>query len=123
MYQEETNELTLSNPTEEELLDVNPMLFARALLRNSTVRFAANAKNNTPNGELSLDFLPTNKDAGIQRFVLKLRKADLAPLEIQIREQQQQTIIRFSHASFSPKASSSALFQLVYPSAWLNDLR
>ena len=123
MYQEETNELTLSNPTEEELLDVNPMLFARALLRNSTVRFAANAKNNTPNGELSLDFLPTNKDAGIQRFVLKLRKADLAPLEIQIREQQQQTIIRFSHASFSPKVSSSALFQLVYPSAWLNDLR
>ena len=143
MYQEETNELTLSNPTDEELLDVNPMLFARALLRTSTVRFAANASkaaNGTAaNGKaksnpilaavaaaevVTLDFIPINKAAGIQRFVIKLRKADLAPIEIQIREQQQQTIIHFSRQSFAPSSQpSSSLFQLEYPSAWLNDLR
>lgn len=140
MYQEETNELTLSNPTDEELLDVNPMLFARALLRTSTVRFAANASK-AANGKaanekaksnpilaaaevVTLDFIPINKAAGIQRFVIKLRKADLAPIEIQIREQQQQTIIHFSRQSFAPSSQpSSSLFQLEYPSAWLNDLR
>lgn len=148
MYQESTNELTLSIPTEEELLDINPLIFARALLRASTVRFAANAKvataanaktaktatNATAKSNpttaamssdvLTLDVLPANKSAGIQRIVIKLRKADLAPLEIQIREQQEQTIIRFSHPSFaSPTPSTSSLFQLAYPSAWLNDLR
>ena len=143
MYQEEANELTLSIPTEEELLDVNPLIFARALLRASTVRFAANAKVATATNTkasasaksnpttaamssdvLTLDVLPANKSAGIQRIVIKLRKADLAPVEIQIREQQEQTIIRFSHPSFAtPAPSTASLFQLSYPSAWLNDLR
>ena len=135
MYQKETNELTLSIPTEEELLDVNPLIFARALLRASTIRFAANAKatatnvktksNPTASAEVvTLDVLPVNKSAGIQRIVIKLRKTDLAPLEIQIREQQEQTIIRFSQPSFShTNPSTSSLFQLDYPSAWLNDLR
>ena len=133
MYQEEANELTLSIPTEEELLDVNPLIFARALLRASTVRFAANTKANAKVASnakamssevLTLDVLPVNKSAGIQRIVIKLRKADLAPLEIQIREQQEQTIIRFSHPSFAtPAPSTASLFQLSYPSAWLNDLR
>ena len=141
MYQEEANELTLSIPTDEELLDVNPLIFARALLRASTVRFAANAKVATATNTkasaksnptiaamssdvLTLDVLPANKSAGIQRIVIKLRKADLAPLEIQIREQQEQTIIRFSHPSFAtPAPSTASLFQLSYPSAWLNDLR
>ncbi|MCI7556495.1 MAG: outer membrane lipoprotein carrier protein LolA [Bacteroidales bacterium] len=135
MYQKETNELTLSIPTEEELLDVNPLIFARALLRASTIRFAANAKatatnvktksNPTASAEVvTLDVLPVNKSAGIQRIVIKMRKTDLAPLEIQIREQQEQTIIRFSQPSFShTNPSTSSLFQLDYPSAWLNDLR
>ena len=135
MYQKETNELTLSIPTEEELLDVNPLIFARALLRASTIRFAANAKatatnvktksNPTASAEVvTLDVLPVNKGAGIQRIVIKMRKTDLAPLEIQIREQQEQTIIRFSQPSFShTNPSTSSLFQLDYPSAWLNDLR
>lgn len=134
MYQKETNELTLSIPTEEELLDVNPLIFARALLRASTIRFAANAKatatnvktksNPTAAEVVTLDVLPVNKGAGIQRIVIKMRKSDLAPLEIQIREQQEQTIIRFSQPSFSyTNPSTSSLFQLDYPSAWLNDLR
>ena len=137
MYQKETNELTLSIPTEEELLDVNPLIFARALLRASTIRFAANAKATATNVKtksnptasaaaevVTLDVLPVNKGAGIQRIVIKMRKTDLAPLEIQIREQQEQTIIRFSQPSFShTNPSTSSLFQLDYPSAWLNDLR
>lgn len=135
MYQKETNELTLSIPTEEELLDVNPLIFARALLSASTIRFAANAKTTSTNVKtksnptasaevVTLDVLPVNKSAGIQRIVIKMRKTDLAPLEIQIREQQEQTIIRFSQPSFShTNPSTSSLFQLDYPSAWLNDLR
>lgn len=117
IYQEDLNELTLSEPSQEELLEANPMLFAKALLKTSALRFSAGTADEK---SWSIDFVPASKDAGIQRFVLKLRKSDLLPQEIQIREGKQTTRIRFKNAAFSTEQPA---FKLDKKGAFVNDMR
>lgn len=117
VYQEDINELTLSAPEQQELLEVNPVLFAKALLSQATVRFSASQKDDK---HWIIDFVPNNKDAGIQRFVLKLRKSDLAPVEVLVREGKQTTKLSFRSAAF---ADSLPSFKIQKQGAYINDLR
>jgi len=117
VYQEDINELTLSTPAEQELLEVNPVLFAKALLKVSAVRFSASQKDDKA---YVIDFVPNDQSVGIQRFVLKLRKKDLAPLEVVVREGKQQTRVRFTNAAFS---SETPVFKLQKKDAFVNDMR
>lgn len=116
LYSEDSNELTLSTPTQEELLDVNPVLFAQALKLRSSLRFSANA----PEGMYSIDFIPNYQDAGIRKFVLRLNKNTLLPAEIQVRESRQTTILRFKNAKYEAGVPS---FVMSKPDAFLNDMR
>ena len=117
VYQEDLEELTLSTPEEQELLEVNPVLFAKALLSQATVRFSATQKDDKC---WIVDFMPDNKDAGIQRFVLKLRKSDLVPMEIQVREGKQITRLVFKGAAFTAEQPA---FKLEKKGAFINDMR
>lgn len=117
VYQEDLDELTLSTPEAEELLDVNPVLFAKALMKAATIRFSAAQKDDK---HYYIDFVPTQKDAGIQRFVLKLRKKDLAPVEVQVKEGKQTTRVRFTDAAFG---SDQPSFRLQKKGAYVNDMR
>lgn len=117
IYQDDIQELTLQTPTAEDLVSANPVLFAEALVDASQLKFSTTQRNEQ---YYVVDFIPTNADAGIQRFVLKLQKKDLIPVEIQVREGRQQTIIRFSNASFT---TSLPHFTIDKPDAWVNDLR
>lgn len=117
VYQEDIEELTLSSPEEEELLSVNPVLFAKALLKQATVRFSASQKDEK---YWIIDFVPTNQSAGIQRFVMKLRKSDLAPVEILVREGKQTTKLSFRTSHYDDVVPS---FKLQKDGAYLNDMR
>lgn len=115
LYTEDINELTLSTPGPEELLEANPLLFAKALLLTSTLRLSANQ----PKQGYSIDFIPNNQAAGIQKFVLRL-SADLLPQEITINEGKKRTTIRFTQPRYERPTGN---FVIKQPKAFLNDLR
>lgn len=114
-YSEGTDELTLTNPTPEELIDANPLLFAESLLSQSRVRFATTS----PDGVYTIEFLPTD-NSSVQKFVLKLKKSNLIPLEIQLREQTATSILKFRSAKYEATLPS---FSISKPNAYINDLR
>ena len=117
LFSEETNELTLSTPTHAELLEINPVLFARQLQRLSTVRFNVANKDNK---RYVIDLVPNNREAGISKFTIKLRKGSLIPEEITVNESGTTTVIRFSEATYDSFMPS---FVLTKPGAFVNDLR
>ena len=117
LFSEETNELTLSTPTHAELLEINPVLFARQLQRLSTVRFNAANKDNK---RYLIDLVPNNQDAGIKKFSIKLRKGSLIPEEITVNEAGTLTVIRFTEATYDAFVPS---FVISKPGAFVNDLR
>lgn len=116
LYQEDINELTLSTPTQEELLQANPVLFAKALMLQATLRFAPAQKEDV----YVVEFIPNFQDAGVKKFVLRLRKSDLLPLEIQMKEAKQTTVLRFQEAKYE---STYPSFILQKSGAYLNDMR
>jgi len=70
IYDESTDELTLSYPTEEELLEANPFLFAQALVKVCSV-----SERPGKNGEqVVVTLTPTDQTIGIRRFTLCLKK-------------------------------------------------
>lgn len=116
LYSTDLNELTLTSPTPEELLEANPLLFAKALMLRASLRFAAAQRE----GEYWVEFVPTYQDGDIKKFVFKIRKSDLLPLEIQMKETGKTTILRFKNASFE---KSVPLFVVEKKDAFLNDMR
>ena len=82
MYSGETDELTLTNPTEQELLEANPFLYANALVGVCNV-----TERNTSDGlQTIVTLTPKDQSIGINRFVLRVRNNDLIPLQVEIKE-------------------------------------
>ena len=94
MYSGETDELTLSNPTEQELTEANPFLFAQALVN------ACNVVEKTSGENTIVKLTPKDKSAGIDRFVLKLRNADLLPLSVELKEGKKMTTLKLTNPRF-----------------------
>lgn len=117
MYAEDANELTLTNPTKDELLTSNPILYAKALMPLCTLRFSPKANQKQA---YVIDFIPKNQSAGIQSFTIRLARTTLLPEQITIHEGKQTTTLRLTTATFSQKKVG---FTLSKPSAFLNDLR
>jgi outer membrane lipoprotein-sorting protein len=110
MYSPETDELTLTNPTEEELLETNPFLYARALVDVCNVTERTVTGNPSPVTLITL----TPKDGassrqtggaasaekGITKFVLKLRIDDLMPLSVELKEGKKLTTLTLKDPRF-----------------------
>ena len=119
LYSEENNELTLSIPTRAELLEVNPVLFARELQRGSTVRFS---QTNKDSKRYVIELVPNNRDTEIRKFVIKLKKVTLTPEEITVNEVAgPTTIVRFSNTQYSGRVPSFAITP--QPGTFINDMR
>ena len=91
MYSGETDELTLTNPTQQELTEANPFLFAKALVD------ACNIVEKTSGENTIVTLTPKDKSAGIDRFVLKLRTADLLPLSVELKEGKKMTTLKLTN--------------------------
>ncbi len=114
-YSESIEELTLSTPTSDELQQANPLLFARALAKNCEIR----QQDGKDNYEFTL--LPYNTGAGVQQFTLKVRKSDLLPLLVTIKETiQNTTTLQLLNATYTIEMPS---FVLEKEGAYVNDLR
>ena len=98
MYSPETDELTLSNPTEEELLESNPLLYAKALVPVCNITERTITGNPSPLTLITLT--PKDQSIGINRFVLKIRTADLMPLSVELKEGKKSTVLKFKEPKF-----------------------
>lgn len=123
LYNSSTDELTLSTPSEQELLEANPFLYAKALKEACCITERA---SKDPSQHIIV-LTPKASSAGIQRFVLRLKhiegsgeEAVYLPISIEIKEGQQVTTLTLQQAKYT---QSTCSFRLDYPDAYLNDLR
>ena len=118
MYSGETDELTISNPTQEELLEANPFLYAKTLVGvcNTTERASSDNK------ETIITLTPKDQSIGINRFTLRVRNADLIPLQVDIKEGRKNTTLKMTNPAFVNKKPA---YTITPPDAdtYINDLR
>ena len=96
MYSGDTDELTLSNPTEQELVETNPFLYAKAL-----VGVCHTTERTTSDGKQTIVTLtPKDQKIGINRFVLRVRNSDLMPLSVEIKEGKKTSTLKMKEPKF-----------------------
>ena len=98
MYAPDTDELTLTNPTDQELLEANPFLYAKALVPVCNVVERPVTGNPSPVTLITLT--PKDQSIGINRFVLKVRNADLMPLSLEIKEGKKTSTLKLKEPKF-----------------------
>ena len=115
IYSDDTEELTLSTPTEEELTQTNPFLYAQTLL--PVCQYAEKAVGD----KTQITLTPHDRSAGIQKFVLRIVTATLLPAAIEIHEDDGKlTTLRLDNARYTDEAPS---FAIEKEDAFVNDLR
>ena len=115
MYSEDTEELTLSTPSEEELVQTNPFLYAQALL--PVCQYTEKAIGD----KTQITLTPNDPSSGITKFVLRLTTATLLPTSVEIHEDGgQTTTLRFNNARYTDDTPS---FVIEKEGAYINDLR
>lgn len=117
-YSEETEELTLTNPTEEELAESNPLLFAKAVADVCTVT----EKANKDGSQTIITLVPEDAEqVGVDRFVLKVRNSDLMLLQLEVKEGKKVTTLKLNN----PKWVSEKPTFTIEPdeTTFVNDLR
>ena len=115
MYNEDAEELTLSTPTQEELIQTNPFLYAQALL--PLCEYAEKAMGD----KTQITLTPRDQSLGINKFVLRLVTTTLLPLSAEIHESDGKvTTLRLNHPEYKNECPS---FTIEKPEAFINDLR
>ena len=115
MYSEDTEDLTLSTPTEEELIQTNPFLYARALL--PLCEYAEKAVGD----KTQITLTPRDQSLGINKFVLRLITTTLLPVSAEIHESDGKvTTLRLNNPEYKNECPK---FSIEKPEAFINDLR
>lgn len=117
MYAGDTDELTLSYPTEQELVETNPFLYAKALVNvcNITERSVSDGT------QTLITLTPKDQSIGINRFTLRVRNADLMPLQAEIKEGKKISTLKLK----DPKFITSKQVYEIKPDkdTYVNDMR
>lgn len=119
IYSSDTDELTLSHPTEQELLETNPFLYAQALSKVCNIAERQTSNDQRPTTIITLT--PKDQSIGIQRFTLTLT-ADGLPSRLEVKEGRKTTSLTLRNAKYIPAAGQQ--FTLTPdPKTYVNDLR
>ena len=131
LYQSETEELTVSDPSADELMQTNPLCFVRAALPlcHTTERSARNGAETvitfTPK-EMASAAQPAVLPDGFRSLTLCVRNADMMPLSVEMREKKHTTSLSFlapRYLTAGEPVQSFVLTQEDFPDAYINDLR
>lgn len=115
-YSEETEELTLSKPSEEELLSINPFLFAKLMPDVCDIT----ERDVQGGSECEIVLVPKEGGAAAGKITLRVRKSDMLPLSVVVVENRQTYTLRFTKPAWSSELPS---WPLSVPGAYVNDLR
>ena len=115
MYSEDTEELTLSTPTEEELTQANPFLYAQALLP------VCQYVEKSIGDKTQITLTPKDQNNGIGKFVLRVVTATLLPDAVEIHEPGGNlTTLRLNNARYIEDIPT---FTIEKADVFVNDLR
>jgi len=118
MYTGSTDELTLSNPSEDELLEANPFLYAKALIPVCNVT----ERTSSDGTQTIITLTPKDQSIGINRFVLHVHTADLMPLKAEIKEGKKNTVLKFKEPKFTT-APDDVFVLKPSKNTYINDMR
>lgn len=127
LYQPEADELTISSPSGEDLLQTNPLLFVQALvpLCNATERPSKNnsetvitmsPKNSSASPETSAS-MPRSADSNsalnpllndFRSITVRVRNADFMPLSVELRETKTTTLLNLRSPVWLSSPSDAA---------------
>ena len=101
-YDPDANELTLTRPTEDELMMTNPLLYARYLSHNGTVRETTNKDGTITTVTITPDS-PTHRftdspSNGLTRITVKIK--DNKPLSVELKALKRTVSIRFKNPQY-----------------------
>ena len=118
MYSAETDELTLTNPTEQELLEANPFLYAKAIVDVCNIV----EKTASDGAQTIITLTPKDQSIGINRFTLRVRNADLVPLQVEVKEGKKNTTLKLTGPAF---VTTQQTYVLTPPDkdTYINDMR
>lgn len=116
MYSEDTKELTLSTPTEQELVQTNPFLYAQTLLPESSM-----TETTSTEGTL-ITLVPKDLSAGITRLTLLVDNQNL-PQRLEIKEKDKQTTMRLTNPKWMEGDKDTKTFVIHKDGVFINDLR
>lgn len=116
MYNEDDNELTLTNPTPKELMETNPVAYARVLINqcNATQRL------NQDSTVTTVTLTPKDKSIQISKAIVKVKTQSKLPVSIEVYEGKRTYTLKFinpNYTNITPK------FRLEKKGAFINDLR
>jgi outer membrane lipoprotein-sorting protein len=119
MYSGQTDELTLSNPTEQELLEANPFLYAKALVPVCNV-----TERTTQDGlQTIVTLTPKDQSIGINRFTLRVRNSDLMPLSAEIKEGKKISTLKMKEPKFVATTPEKIFVLKPSKNTFVNDMR
>lgn len=128
-YDPDANELTLTRPTEDELMMTNPMLYARYLSHNGTVRETTNKDGTVTTVTITPDS-PSNE---LSRITVKIK--DNKPLSVELKALKRTVSIRFKNPQYINSTiqqcasaqqqlpSGKRPFSISKDGSYINDLR
>ncbi len=82
-YLPDINEVSISNPTEKELAETNPLTLLQAYKSKSTIRFA---DKNTAKNAYMLELLPKTTNTDTKKITVVINKASHFPQSIQMTD-------------------------------------
>lgn len=114
IYSEDIDELSLSSPTEDELIQTNPFLYAQTLLPKCQY------SEKQVGDDTEVTIVPNDKSVGVQKFVMSLTATQL-PARVEVYENNGAiTTLSFQNAHFTDETPS---FIIQKEGAYINDLR
>jgi len=114
LYDPDAEELTLSYLSQEELLSVNPLLYAKALAKVSTIKEQVN-KDSTIT---TITLVPKGTPDEQMRVTVKV-KGEM-PVWVEIKEPKSTTSLRLKNPQYITTAPA---FRIEKPGVYTNDLR
>lgn len=117
MYAPDTDELTLSNPTEQELIETNPLLYAKALVPVCNVV----EKPSQDGSQTLITLTPKDQSIGIDRFILTVRNSDLMPMRVRIKEGKKMTTLQMKEPKYITSKQEYVI--KAQKNTYVNDMR
>ncbi|HHT22263.1 MAG TPA: outer membrane lipoprotein carrier protein LolA [Bacteroidales bacterium] len=122
-YSPSINEVTISNPTEKELSETNPVALIQAYQSKSIIRFA---KGNKGRSVHLVELVPKNKNSDFRSIIVKVSKATKYPLHIQMTDKKGNlsaiSLTQF-RTGIATNAKTFTFDAGVYKDIEINDLR
>ena len=122
-YLPDVNEVSITNPTEKELAQTNPLALLQAYKNKSIIRFAA---KNTVKAFHTIELLPKSKESDFQRIIVIVNKSNSFPQSIQLTDKKgMNTLLTLTQFKTGIKTNNSTFTFITknYKDIEINDLR